>query len=87
MAVKQNLLIIAGVLFVDYITTTILSFAGVDAALYGNYLFFVNALVVLWLVLPSKKESILSAYLSSDAPAAPPFVAPPASAPPLYLIE
>ena len=83
MAVKQNLLIIAGVLFIDYITTTILSFAGVDAALYGNYLFFVNALVVLWLVLPSKKDSILSAYLSSGAPAAPPAAPPAASAPPL----
>jgi hypothetical protein len=56
-SLKLKLIVICAAIGLDYIITTIMSFLGIDPSLYGNYLTFWNALVVFWVVLPSRIES------------------------------
>ena len=56
-SLKFKLIVIGAAIVFDYIITTIMSFLGIDPSLYGNYLTFWNALVVFWVVLPSRIES------------------------------
>lgn len=56
-SLKLKLIVICGAIALDYIITTIMTFVGIDASLYGNYLTFWNALVIFWLVLPQRMES------------------------------
>jgi len=51
--------VIAAAIAFDYIVTTIMSFLGIEPSLYGNYLTFWNALIVFWIVLPSRVISPL----------------------------
>ena len=56
---KFNLIVIGIAIVFDYIITTMMTFLGIEPTLYGNYLTFWNALVVFWVVLPSRIESPL----------------------------
>ena len=56
-SLKSKLIVICAASGLDYIITTIMNFLGIDPSLYGNYLTFWNALVVFWVVLPSRIES------------------------------
>ena len=56
-SLKSKLIVICAAIGLDYIITTIMNFLGIDPSLYGNYLTFWNALVVFWVVLPSRIES------------------------------
>ena len=56
-SLKLKLIIICAAIGFDYVVTTIMSFLGIDPSLYVNYLTFWNALVVFWIVLPSRVES------------------------------
>ena len=56
---KFKLIVIGIAIVFDYIITTMMNFLGIDPSLYGNYLTFWNALVVFWVVLPSRIESPL----------------------------
>ena len=58
-SLKLKLIVVFAAIALDYIITTIMSFIGIDPSVYGNYLTFWNALVVFWIVLPSKIESPL----------------------------
>ncbi len=56
-SLKIKLIVICAAIGFDYIVTTIMNFLGIDPSLYGNYLTFWNALVIFWVVLPSRIES------------------------------
>jgi hypothetical protein len=56
-SLKLKLIVVFAAIALDYIITTIMNFIGVDPSLYGNYLTFWNALVIFWLVLPSRTDS------------------------------
>jgi hypothetical protein len=58
-SLKLKLIVIGAAIAFDYIVTTMMNFLGIDPSLYGNYLTFWNALVVFWVVLPSRIESPL----------------------------
>ena len=58
-SLKLKLIVICAAIGFDYIVTTNMNFLGIDPSLYGNYLTFWNALVIFWVVLPSKIESPL----------------------------
>ena len=58
-SLKLKLVVVGAAIVFDYIVTTIMNFLGIDPSLYGNYLTFWNALVIFWVVLPSKIESQL----------------------------
>jgi hypothetical protein len=58
-SLKLKLIVIAAAIGFDYVVTTIMNFLGIDPSLYGNYLTFWNALVIFWVVLPSRIESPL----------------------------
>jgi hypothetical protein len=59
-SLKIKLIVVFAAIVLDYIITTIMNFLGIDPSLYGNYLTFWNALVVFWLILPSRVESPLN---------------------------
>jgi len=59
-SLKIKLIVVFAAVVLDYIITTIMNFLGIDPSLYGNYLTFWNALVVFWLILPSRVESPLN---------------------------
>lgn len=56
-SLKFKLIVICAAIAFDYIITTMMNFLGMEPSLYGNYLTFWNALVVFWVVLPSRIES------------------------------
>jgi hypothetical protein len=56
-SLKLKLIVICAAIGFDYIITTMMNFLGMEPSLYGNYLTFWNALVVFWVVLPSRVES------------------------------
>jgi hypothetical protein len=58
-SLKLKLIVICAAIGFDYVVTTIMNFLGIDPGLYGNYLTFWNALVIFWVVLPSRIESPL----------------------------
>ena len=58
-SLKLKLVVVGAAIVFDYIVTTIMNFLGIDPSLYANYLTFWNALVIFWVVLPSKIESQL----------------------------
>lgn len=58
-SLKLKLVVIGAAIVFDYIVTTIMNFSGIDPSLYANYLTFWNALVIFWVVLPSRIESPL----------------------------
>lgn len=58
-SLKLKLIVICAAVALDYIITTIMTFVGIDASLYGNYLTFWNALVIFWIILPQRIESPL----------------------------
>ena len=58
-SLKLKLIVICAAIGFDYIVTTIMNFLGIDPSLYANYLTFWNALVIFWVVLPSRIESPL----------------------------
>ena len=58
-SLKLKLIVIAAAIGFDYVVTTIMNFLGIDPSLYANYLTFWNALVIFWVVLPSRVESPL----------------------------
>ena len=58
-SLKSKIIVIGAAVVFDYIVTTMMSFLGIEPSLYGNYLTFWNALVVFWVVLPSRIESPL----------------------------
>ena len=60
MRIIVGLIVVFAAIVLDYIITTIMNFLGIDPSLYGNYLTFWNALVVFWLILPSRVESPLN---------------------------
>lgn len=59
-SLKIKLIVVFAAIVLDYVITTIMNFASIDQNLYGNYLTFWNALVVFWLILPSRVESPLN---------------------------
>ena len=59
-SLKIKLIVVFAAIVLDYIITTIMNFLAIDPSLYGNYLTFWNALVVFWLILPSRVESPLN---------------------------
>jgi hypothetical protein len=58
-SLKLKIIVICAAIGLDYIITTMMNFLGIDPSLYGNYLTFWNALVIFWVVLPSRIESPL----------------------------
>jgi hypothetical protein len=58
-SLKLKLVVIGAAIVFDYVVTTIMNFSGIDPSLYANYLTFWNALVIFWVVLPSRVESPL----------------------------
>ena len=58
-SLKLKLVVIGAAIVFDYIVTTIMNFSGIESSLYANYLTFWNALVIFWVVLPSRIESPL----------------------------
>jgi hypothetical protein len=58
-SLKLKLIVIGAAIGFDYVVTTIMNFLGIDPSLYGNYLTFWNALVIFWVVLPSRIDSPL----------------------------
>jgi hypothetical protein len=58
-SLKLKLVVIGAAIVFDYVVTTIMNFLGIDPSLYANYLTFWNALVIFWVVLPSRVESPL----------------------------
>jgi len=61
--VSFKLIVILGTLALNYIITTIMTFLAIDPSSYGNYLTFLNALVIFWLVLPSNLNSPLDTLI------------------------
>jgi hypothetical protein len=59
-SLKIKLIVVFAAIVLDYVITVIMNFASIDPNLYGNYLTFWNALVVFWLILPSRVESPLN---------------------------
>ena len=59
-SLKIKLIVVFAAIVLDYVITTIMNFASIDPNLYGNHLTFWNALVVFWLILPSRVESPLN---------------------------
>lgn len=59
-SLKIKLIVVFAAIVLDYIITTMMTFLAVDPSLYANYLTFWNALVVFWLILPSRVDSPLS---------------------------
>lgn len=59
-SLKIKLVVIFIAVILDYIITTMMSFLAIDPSIYGNYLVFWNALIVFWLILPSRVESPLN---------------------------
>ena len=58
-SLKLKLVVIGAAIVFDYVVTTIMNFSGIEPSLYANYLTFWNALVIFWVVLPSRVESPL----------------------------
>ena len=58
-SLKLKLIVICAAIGFDYVVTTIMNFLGIDPSLYANYLTFWNALVIFWVVLPSRIGSPL----------------------------
>ena len=58
-SLKLKIVVIGAAIVFDYVVTTIMNFSGIDPSLYANYLTFWNALVIFWVVLPSRVESPL----------------------------
>jgi len=58
-SLKLKIIVICAAIGFDYIVTTMMNFLGIDPSLYANYLTFWNALVIFWVVLPSRIESPL----------------------------
>ena len=58
-SLKLKVVVIGAAIVFDYVVTTIMNFLGIDPSLYANYLTFWNALVIFWVVLPSRVESPL----------------------------
>ena len=55
MSGTQILLVIVGLIFLNYTITLIMNFLGVSFASYGFYLLWFVALIILFFILPKKK--------------------------------
>lgn len=56
--VKNLLYILVGVFILIYATTSIADFFDITISEYGNYLFFICALIIFYIILPKKSSSI-----------------------------
>ena len=55
MSGTQILLVIVGLIFLNYTITLIMNFLGVSFASYGFYLLWFVSLIILFFILPKKK--------------------------------
>lgn len=56
--IKKLIYILVGIFILLYATISIADFFDISVAEYGNYLFFVCALLIFYLILPKKSSSI-----------------------------
>ena len=59
MSIMSVVYTLIGVIILTYILTVLFNFLGVDFAFYGNYLLWLIALIIFFMVLPASKTSNL----------------------------
>lgn len=59
MSIMYIIYTLLGIIILTYILSVLFNFLGIDFSTYGNYLLWVIALIIFFMVLPSNKGSNL----------------------------
>lgn len=59
MSIMSIIYTLLGIIILTYILSVLFNFLGIDFSTYGNYLLWVIALIIFFMVLPSNKGSNL----------------------------